>query len=191
MEASIVKGKVVFSKESSEWKYLKGTAQWAHILEPNQFDKFSIDLYGESVEEHADELENLLDEAYQAVEGLGKKIAGKADLYRTNEETGQKYLQFGQNAEYDGKPNHIDIYDVSGKKVTDTWESLIGNGSTVVIKVQFKPYYMATTKMVGISKKFYAIQVINLVEYVGQSGFGDETGDGAPFDTEDSKSEDF
>jgi len=186
MVAQVNKGKISFDKEDSKWMYLKGTAQWAHILEPNQFDKFSVDLYGEDVEELAEELENMLDEVYQAVEEAGKKIAGKADIYRVNEETGKKYLQFGMNAEYDGKPNHIDIYDVYGKKVTDTWDKLIGNGSTLKIKVQFKPYYMASTKMVGLSKKFYAVQVIDLVEYAGDnSGFGNEAGaeGDAPFDT--------
>jgi hypothetical protein len=184
MKVTVSKGKVIFDKEASKWSYIKGTAQWAHIIEPNQFDKFSIDLYGDEVEEHAEELENLLDEAYQAVEEAGKKIAGKADIYRVNDETGEKYLQFGMNAEYDGKPNKIDIYDVYGKKIPD-FDKLIGNGSIVKIKVQFKPYYMASTKMVGLSKKFYALQLIDLKEYGGSDGgFGNEAGDDTtPFDT--------
>jgi hypothetical protein len=188
MQVTVNKGKVLFSKEDSTWKYIKGTTKWGHILEPNQFDAFSIDLYGEDVEALAEELENLTDEAYQAVEEVGKKIAGKADIFKVDEETGKKYLQFKLNAEYDGKPNKIDIYDVTGKKVTDEWDKLIGNGSTVKVKVQFKPYYMSSSKMVGLSKKFYALQVLDLVEYGGaDSGFGDETDGDVPFDTNTSE----
>ncbi len=187
MQVTINKGKVVFPKETSLWKYMKGTVQWAHILEPNQFDKFSVDLYGIGIVALKEELEALLDEAYQAVVDAGKKVAGKADIYRVNDETGVEYLQFGLNAEYDGKPNKVDIYDVTGKKVTDEWDKLIGNGSTLKVKVQFKPYYMATTKMVGLSKKFYAVQVLDLVEYGGDGGFGDETSSDAPFDTNTSE----
>ena len=186
MTVTVNKGKVVFSKEDSKWAYVKGTAKWAHIISPNQFDKYSIDLYGDGVVELGEELENLLEEACQAVEEVGKKISGKADIYRVDEETGEEYIQFGMNAEYDGKPNHITLYDVYGKKI-ENFDKLIGNGSIVKIKVQFKPYYMATTKMVGLSRKFYALQIIDLKEYGGtDSGFGNEAGeDDAPFESEE------
>ena len=84
------------------------------------------------------------------------------------------------------------MYDAGGNKVVD-WDKLVGNGSVVKVKYRVAPYYMSSTKMVGISYSFYAVQVINLVEFSqGDSGFGGESGGGsdAPFDT-DAPSEDF
>jgi len=47
---------------------------------------------------------------------------------------------------------------------------------------------MASTKMVGVSLKFYAVQVIDLVEYSGGGGnnspFENESGETVPFDTD-------
>jgi len=188
MEITVQKGKVVFGKDAAKFGYIKGTAKWAHILQPNQYDNYAIDLYGPEVEEHIERFEELLEEAKAGVEDLGKKVALAADPYRVNEETGEKYLQFKlPKVDYEGKPNKVKIFDVYGKEVTDSWDKLIGNGSVVKIKYRAKPYYTPATKTVGISYRFYAIQVIDLVEYsAGESGFGDES---APFDTEES--EDF
>ena len=99
----------------------------------------------------------------------------------TEDEEGVKHLAFKlPENDFEGNPNKITMYNVSGKKVDD-WDKLVGNGSTVKIKYRIAPYYMASTKMVGISFKFYACQVITLVEFKKQdSGFGDETSeDGA------------
>jgi hypothetical protein len=82
------------------------------------------------------------------------------------------------------------MYDAGGNLVTD-WDKLVGNGSKVKIKYRVAPYYMSSTKMVGLSFKFYAVQVINLVEFKqGDKGFGDET-DEAPFATDTTPDSDF
>jgi hypothetical protein len=75
------------------------------------------------------------------------------------------------------------MYDAGGNKVEE-WDKLVGNGSLVKVKFQARPYYMNSTKMVGTSLKFYAMQVINLVQYSagGDSGFGDETSADSGFD---------
>ena len=44
-------------------------------------------------------------------------------------------------------------------------DTLIGNGSKVIVKVQPNPYMMPATKTVGVSLKMLGVQVIELVEY--------------------------
>jgi hypothetical protein len=182
------KGRAKFEGDDAvKFGYLKGTCKWAHILDTDLYGKYSIDLYGEEVEEHIPEFEEMRDAAYDAVIAEGKKVAGKADVYKVNDDTGEKYIHFKlDEVNFKGEPNKIKIYDVTGKEVTDDWDKLIGNGSLVKIKYKVSPYYMASTKMVGVSYKFYAIQVIKLEEYAPQDkGFGDESdGSEAPFDTD-------
>ncbi len=189
--ATINKGKVTFTEAASEAKfgYLKGEAKWAELLKPGMYGTFGIKLYGDEVLELREELEAMQDSAFKEVEELGKK-AIKADLYKEDED-GKEFLAFKlKETKFDGTPNKITMYDVGGNKVDD-WDKLVGNGSIVKIKYRIAPYYMASTKMVGISYNFYAVQVIELKEYSGggDSGFGDETSSDAPFDTE--SNEDF
>ncbi len=180
MDITVEKGKVVFGKDAAKFGYLKGKAKWAHILQPNQFDNYGVDLYGPEVEEHIELFEEMLQEAKEGVEELGKKVQAVAEPYKVNEETGEKFLSFKLPAiGYDGKPNKVKVFDVYGKDVTDSWSKLIGNGSIVKVKYRAKPYYSPAAKTVGISYRFYAIQVIDLVEYkAGDSGFGDESEEG-------------
>jgi hypothetical protein len=184
MEVTIAKGRATFNKEASKWGYVKGEAKWCKFLKPDDYDKFSVNLSGSDIEDLIVELEAMRDEAVEAVEALGKK-AIPADVYK-EEEDGTKFISFKLPAvDYEGKPNKIKVYDVSGNLVED-WDKEVGNGSVIKIKYQAKPYYMASTKMVGISYRFYAMQIIKLEEYTSKdSGFGDETDGNAPFDTDE------
>ena len=181
---TIKQGKITFTEEASQaaFGYLKGEAKWAELLKPGMYGTFGIKLYGEEVNDLQTELEAMQDSAYNEVVELGKK-AIKADLYKEDDE-GNQFLAFKlKETKFDGTPNKITMYDAGGNKVDD-WDKLVGNGSTVKIKYRIAPYYMASTKMVGISYSFYAVQVINLKEFSkGDSGFGDETSGDAPFDT--------
>ena len=177
----MAKMKQIITETEAQFGYIKGTAKWAHILEPNQYDSFSIDIYGEEVEQLVDEVLSVLQsDGAKEVDAAGKKYQ-LADLYKTNEETGEKYLQFKlKDKDYEGKQNKIKLYDAGGSLVTE-WDKLIGNGSIVKIKYRSAPYYMNSTKMVGVSNRFYAVQVIKLEEYKGgaDAGFGDETSEGS------------
>ncbi len=183
------KGRIKFEKEASEaaFGYLQGEAKWAELLSVGLYGTYGIKLYGDEVMEMKEELQAMLDSAYDEVIELGKK-ADKADVFKTDED-GKQFLAFKlPENDFEGNPNKITMYNVSGKKVDD-WSALVGNGSTVKIKYRVAPYYMSSTKIVGISYKFYACQVLDLKEYTqGESGFGDESGtsdaDKAPFDTE-------
>ena len=180
----MAKSKSVIQETEAKFGYVKGTAKWAKVLEAGQFGSFTIDMYGPDVEEMFTEMEALRDSGAKEVDEAGKKYQ-VVDVFKENEETGQKYIQFKlPEMGYDDKVNKVKIFDVSGTEVTDTWDKLIGNGSTVKVKYMAKPYYMASTKNVGISYKFYAVQIIKLEEYSGggESGFGDETSGDGPID---------
>jgi hypothetical protein len=184
--ATISKGRVTFTEEGSQaaFGYVKGEAKWAKVLEVDDYGNYSISLYGDQVAELEEELKAMQESAAKEVEELGKKYV-LADLFKEDND-GKKFLGFKlPEKKFDGTYNKITIYDAGGKKVDD-WDKLIGNGSIVKIKYRIAPYYMSSTKMVGISFKFYAIQVIDLVEYSqGDNGFGDETGNDTPFDTDE------
>jgi len=184
--AKMTKGRIEFTEEASQaaFGYVKGECKWAKVLEADDYGNFSISLYGDGIVEMEEELKAMQESAAKEVEELGKKYQ-LADLYKEDSE-GNKFLGFKLPAtNFKGEDNKIDIYDASGKKVDD-WDKLVGNGSIIKLKYRIAPYYMSSTKMVGISYKFYAIQVINLVEYsAGDQGFGDETSGDAPFDTEE------
>lgn len=187
-ELKIAKGRAKFEGLDPIFGYVKGTAKWAQVLKADEYGNYSISLYGKDVEELEEELSSYLDEAYEAVVAAGKK-AVKADIFKVDQD-GEKFIGFKlPETKYDGEPNSIKIYDVTGKLVED-WDKLIGNGSKVKIKYMVKPYYMPSTKMVGLSFRFYALQVLDLVEYSGggDSGFTDESSSSAPFDTDN---EDF
>ena len=175
----------VITETEAHFGYLKGIAQWAKVLEAGDYGNFEINLYpsGDSLNEHIKLFETIREDANKEVEAAGKQVNGLADVYKEDKE-GNRFFSFKlPETDYEGRPNKIKIYDVSGTDVTDTWDKLIGNGSTVKIRYMSKPYYMASTKMVGMSYRFYAVQVIDLKEYAGggDSGFGDETGEDNPF----------
>ncbi len=178
-------GRITFTEEASQaaFGYLKGQSKWAELLAPGQFGTYGVKLYGDEVAEMKEELEALQASAAKEIEELGKKYT-LADIYKTDED-GKQFLAFKlPEKDYEGNENKITFYDVSGKKQPD-FDSLVGNGSTIKIKYRIAPYYMASTKMVGISFKFYAVQILDLKEYSGgDSGFSDETSGDAPFDTE-------
>lgn len=183
--ATITKGKVKFEEKASEpvFGYVKGTAKWAKVLEVGQFGSFSIDVYGESIVELKEELEALRDSAAAEIEALGKPYT-LVDVLKQDDE-GNEFIQFklGEN-DFEGNPNKVKIFDASGTEVTDSWDKLIGNGSIVKVKYRAAPYYVSSSKTVGISYRFYAVQVIKLEEYkAGDKGFGDETGNDTPFDS--------
>ncbi len=184
----------VITETEAHFGYLKGTAKWAKVLKIDDYGKFSIDVYpsDEALEEHIELFEKIRGDAYAEVEAAGKKIAGAADVFREDDE-GKKYFQFKlPELNWKKELNKIDMFNDSGTKQED-WDKLVGNGSIVKVKYMAKPYYMNSTKMVGVSYRFYACQVIKLVEYSGkvETGFGDESGDDTPFDGAAGKSEEF
>jgi hypothetical protein len=203
MEIRVDKGKVKFVEVDengqdqffTKFGYLKGKCKWAKVLAPDQFGNYAVDMYPEAevLEHFKEEIKALTDEAVTLLEGVKKKVALVADPTKEDEDE-VEYIQFKRKSEKaNGSLNTPPkIYDLYGNYQAD-WDKLVGNGSLVKVGYMLTPYYMASTKTVGVSYKFYAIQVIDHVAYEstgsGNSGFGDETGDGAPFESGDG--EDF
>ena len=192
MELVAGKGRVSFvsknedgtTNQFSHFGKIKGTAKWCKVLEPDQYDNYAVDMYGDVSHIQA-EAEAIAEKAKELVEASGKKVAGIADAIKTDNE-GTNFVQFKRKgSKKDGSPNTPPkIYNAQGSHV-EGWSKLIGNGSKVSVAYYLAPYYMASTKMVGVSLKFYAIQVIDLVEYKAGSGggspFDNESDEDAPF----------
>lgn len=196
MELVAGKGRVSFisknddgsTNQFSHFGRIKGEAKWCKVLEPDQYDNYAVDIYGDfsHVQEEA---EAIGAKAAELVEASGKTVNGIASPTKENND-GVEYVQFKRKgSKADGTPNTPPkIYNAQGSLV-ENWSKLIGNGSKLGVAYYLAPYYMASTKMVGVSLKFYAVQVIDLVEYSGGGGnnspFDNESGDDVPFDTDE------
>lgn len=157
----------------------RGLSKWCKWDVPSDYGKFAVDLYlnNTDTEKFTEALETMRDNAYDQVVDAGKRVSGKADVFKTDDE-GNVFFTFKVDAAKVEK-GKITIVDKYGK-VDDTFDKKIGNGSTIKVKYMAKPYYMQSTKQVGVSLRLLAIQVIDLVEYQGVVEFEDESGDSAP-----------
>lgn len=176
----------IFKDAEVLWKYVRGVGQWNAFVEPDDYDKWSTNLYGEEVEELEDEMQAFLDEAVAFAKAEGKDVQTVAPLYKEYE--GKRYIQF-KRVKYDEDMEAPKYYNIHGDEVTGKDRKEVGGGSSIRIRAMIKPYYMATTKTVGLSYKLLAVQVLENKEYTGTVGFGDESGgaepkETAPFDTD-------
>ena len=201
MELKAGKGRVSFvvkdeggnENNFSHFGTIKGEGKWCKVLEPDQYDNYAVDVYGD-LTHVVQEAEGIIEKAKELLEAGGKKVNGTADIIKEDNE-GNEYLQFKRKgSKADGEPNTPPkIYDKHGALV-EGWDKLVGNGSKVGVAYMLSPYYMASTKMVGVSIKFYAIQVIELVEYKsggGSNPFGNESDEDAPFDTDTTTDDEY
>jgi len=183
-----VKREDIYEGVEPLWKYVRGTGQWNAVIDPDQYDKWSTNLYGDEVLELKEELQAYLDEAVEIAKKAGKVVANIANPYA--EYNDKEYIQFKKKF-YDEDTTPPKLYNITGEEITGQLKGEPGGGSELRVRAIFKPYYMATTKTVGLSKGLLAVQIINNKQYVGASGFEDEsTGEKAPFDTAEA-SEDY
>lgn len=82
----------------------------------------------------------------------------------------------------DAKGNPIVKLDSHGDVLNSDFK--IGNGSVVRVHYSPVPYYMASTRTVGVSLQLKAVQVISLVEY-GNSGYDFDEEDGYEYKGEE------
>ncbi len=175
----------IFSEAEPLWKYLKGTGQWITVVDADDYDKWSVNLYGDEVLDLRTELQAFLDEAVAFAESEGKEVKNIAGLYK--EYQGKEYIQF-KKPKYDDDTEPPKLYNITGEEITGKMKKPIGGGSTVRIRAMIKPYYMASTKSVGLTYRLLALQIIENKEYAGASGFEDESGGSkAPFEVEESE----
>lgn len=190
----------------------KGKANWCKFKEPdtkfNAKGEFSTnlicDLSDPSVQEYVKKLEKIADIAYnETIETLGPvKSNGirKAPVYteELNDNgvpTGNGIFKFKLKDLEDRKErgDSTQIVVVDAKKNTLGKDApLVGNGSVIRLVSYANPYYMASTKTIGISHIWSKMQIIDLVEFGGggddfddEDGFETDQVSGGDFDDED------
>ena len=179
----------------------KGQANWCKFKEPdtkyNAKGEFSTnlicDLSDPSVQEYIKKLEKIADIAYnETVETLGPvKSNGirKAPVY--TEELNDKGVPTGngifkfklkdlEDRKERGDSTEIIVVDAKKNKLGKD-APLVGNGSVIRLVSYANPYYMASTKTIGISHIWSKMQIIDLVEY---GGGGDDFDDEDGFETD-------
>lgn len=167
----------------------RGESLWCKVKEPDyQFNakgilstKLVCDPNDATVQAFIEKLEELRDMAYEeTVETLGVKAKGiiKKDVYDEHldadgEDTGLIEFKFAMK-DVDDKDRWIRVVDSKRNEIKDI--PLVGNGSIIKCSAYANPYYMASSKTVGISLIWEQMQLINLVEYSGTDDFDDEEG---------------
>ena len=170
----------------------KGEAKWCKVTEPdyhfNAKGILSTDLVCDpndpAVKQFISTLEELRDTALEETKAtLGAKAKGVtgADLYKDeydqdDNETGNIVFKFKLSNVDDKEPpkNQIMVVDAKRQRIHDV--PLVGNGSIIRCVAYANPYYMATTKSVGVSLMWTKMQIIELNEYSGGDEFDDEDG---------------
>ena len=135
---------------------LSGKAYWASVVEPN------------TTYEPAWQVDITVDEdTKQKLESIGLSVKNKED------DRGDFFSCKRKVVKKDGSKRDAPRV-IDAKKMP--WDSrLIGNGSTVKVKIQ--PYEYAYAGKAGVTADFMAMQVIDLVPYGDPSGdFQEEDG---------------
>ena len=173
----------------------KGKALWCGNIEPQR--KFNekgdlmtnlvLDPNEPEVKEFIKTLEDLRDTAFEeTTNNLGlvkgkqvkKRDVAQPDIDQNGNETGMivikmKLKDVDEKKEL-GRQYQIDTFDAKKNKLENP--PRVGNGSTIRCAGYANPYYMASTKEVGISLIWQKLQIIELIEIGGFDSFGEEEG---------------
>lgn len=191
----------------------KGIAQYPWLNEPDTKFNLDGDYKTNLILEDTPEVRTMLTKLEQIREDFiaewqtdprnkGKKFM-EADLFDENED-GTITLKMKAKARITTREGQtvdtkIPLFDAKNTPIFDK----IGGGSTIRVNFQPIPYYMASTKLMGISYRIKAVQVIDLQSFSGggdasKYGFVEEDGYTAdtqpmsdPFGTDDTTTNDF
>lgn len=173
----------------------KGKALWCKSVRPER--KFNdkgdfmcslvCDPEDEAVKEFIKTLEALRDQAFtETKESLGaakaKEVKARPvftqDADRDGNETGNIIFKVKMSNVDDraaeGRQSALVVVDAKKNKIENPPE--VGNGSTIRCAGFANPYYMASTKEVGVSLMWAKMQIIDLVSAAGSDDFGEEEG---------------
>lgn len=185
-----------FSVKGVRFTSPRGEALWCKVTEPDyQYNakgvlstKLVCDPNDPAVKKYIEKLEDLRDKAYdETVETLGKvkskgvqkKEVFEDDLDADGEPTGNIVFKFQMKDVDDKKPGQDKIKVVDGDVKLMKKVPLVGNGSIIKCGAFANPYYMASSKMVGISLIWETMQLIKLVEFGGSGVTGFDVEDDA------------
>ena len=164
-------------------KVMRGNALWAKLFEPDtKFDAngvYSISLVLPEVDasemcEYLDGLvEAKFDEEVKGKPALKNQLSKNppyATVYdrETGDATGEIEFKFKLKAKVntrDGRTFEQKVAVVDAKRHPVNSEISVGNGSVCKVAFEPMPYMVAGTKMVGVSLRLKAVQIIDLVEY--------------------------
>lgn len=170
----------------------KGIANYPYLSTPDtKFDQegvFKVSLHcddNEATQKLITKLEEIRDHFYDNSEDVAKAIKArkkitKADVCEFDEE-GNVVFKFKQRAKIKCKDGSIlDVkiphFDSKGNPV----KCNVGRDSVIRVSFTANPYYTPSTKIVGVSLRPVAVQVIELKEFVGGTakdyGFDEEEG---------------
>ena len=170
----------------------KGTAMWAYLDKPEEFNGSIVGYTITLVPSKADadklisQLEEVLEEAKQDDRFKGRKWAAEPMMGYKEDANGNLVFKFKQKASYVDKKGQthklgVRIFDAVGNPMNPN-ATIIGNGS--IIRVAFTPIPFNVNKNVnGVSLRLEAVQVLKLEEYkkgatsMGSFGFS-EVSDG-------------
>lgn len=167
-----------------ETKHMKiqGSAMWAKVMEPDtKFvpeGQYTIKVVM-PVTEAAELCEQLDSYATQKLAQVVKEQPKLKAVLSTTPAYTTEYDEDGNdtgNVTFNCKLKAVQVLRDGTKRVQKPFvcdskvkpinpDTLIGNGSKVIVKVQPNPYMMPATKTVGVSLKMLGVQVIDLVEY--------------------------
>lgn len=161
----------------------RGTFQYPHLVTPDtKFDSDGVFrcTTAVGVKEAAAfvaHLEAIRDTFYDELEPKQRKVARKADVVEielddTGEETGRVLIKAKQKAKITTKKGQVidkkvPLFDSVNKRISpkSVWSGTEGRLAGVLI-----PYFMASTKEVGVSLRLNGVQILKLVEGSGDSG---------------------
>lgn len=173
----------------------KGQALWCKSIEPDR--KFNAkgdlttslvcDPNNEAVKEFVKQLEGLRDTALaETIESLGavkaKQVKARDVFYEDTDRDGNATgnilfklkLSSVDDRKEGGRQHSIKVVDA--KKNVIEIPPQVGNGSVIRCAGFANPYYMASSKEVGVSLIWQKMQIINLVDTAGSDDFGEEDG---------------
>lgn len=184
-----------FSIKGINFTTPKGKALWCKVTEPDRKFNEKGDLTTSlvcnpadaDVQEFIKTLEGLRDIAHkETAESLGEAKAKQIKVRPVFYEDTDKEGRATGNIIFKMKLKDIDEREATGKQATitvvDTKKNelvkvpRIGNGSVIRCAGFANPYYMASTKEIGISLIWQKMQLIELIAVDGGDNFGEEDG---------------
>lgn len=182
----------------------KGEARWASVVNPTQFKDddgkptgdpfFCVDLVMNASDEECqafmETIDEMVEESYQTAlknnpklkKTIKKQFPYREETDEDGEPTGSIIFKFKTGVSFENKKTGevvkrtVGIVDAQTQPIKNRKDLSIGNGS--IIKVAYQPnnYFVKGTKLAGTSLYLQAVQILELLEYSKDYGFGAEEG---------------
>lgn len=150
------------------------------LLDPEENEDFLKRLDAMADEAFEDAKEDLKEKRPQDVDKVRRKDPYEYDYDDEGNKTGKVYVKFKMNHIITTDSGKIelepDLFDAKGN-IIDKDDFNVTGGSKIRINFTPRKYYMASTKLAGVSLQLNAVQIIELAQAGGDPefyGFGEE-----------------